>query len=85
MLKGIFRMKISRSDLYSPVVNALKSSGGSASLDEIRKKVKCNFFSQATPLTESDLFALHVISVIEDLERNGLVERIDENLYTLSY
>jgi hypothetical protein len=76
---------INRGDLYSPVVNALKSNGGSASLDEINEKVRWDLFPQITPLTESDLFALHVISVIEDLERNGLVERIDENLYTLSY
>jgi hypothetical protein len=84
-VKGDFMMDINRGDLYSPVVKALKSNGGSASIEEINKKVKGDLPPLKRELTEGDLFALHVISVIEDLERNGMIERIDEDLFTLSY
>jgi hypothetical protein len=75
---------IPRGDLYNPVVRALKENGGAATVNEIHDKVRWDLISGSNVMSDTDLFTLSVISVIEDLERNGLVERIDEELYSLS-
>jgi hypothetical protein len=76
---------ISRADLYTPVVKALRKCGGSASISEIGEKVRWDLFPGENAMTESDLLVLDVITVIEDLERNGMVQSIDGEKYRLSH
>jgi len=74
---------------HTTVVEILRRNGGSASFREIETGLKSNIKGSIddgiTVSHERMVYLdLQIKNVVEDLERNGLIENIDGELFTLS-